>query len=519
MRIAFRSDSSHRIGLGHIKRCLALASALNELGVDTCFVCREHDSTSTIAQASGQQCLWLPAANRPLSSQTGDPPHAEWAGVSWLTDATETVQALTGLTPDWIVVDHYALDVRWHEAVSKALGARICVVDDLADRTLDAALLVDHNLHSNHRLKYEGRVAPSTPILGGPHYALLAADYARARRYEHRVAVQSIGIFMGGTDPDDVTSRAFLACRGAAGFQGPVEIVSLPGNPHHSKHLALADAWPPTRILPGLPDLRDFFARHDLQIGAGGGATWERCCIGVPTIACAIAPNQLTVLPQLAALGGARYVPSGQAMEAALGEAIKDIVNDPQGRSELSEHARRLVDGRGSVRVANVLELSISRQLRFRAANAGDEALLLGWANDPEVRRHAFTADPVKPQEHANWMRARLDDPGSFHIVIAESANGLPLGQVRFERDGAEWWIDYSLDEAFRGWGHGRPMLEGALRSLFDHTGSVPVCALVKQANQASVRTFESLGFEGTEVERKGLPCVAFSSLRTGSTS
>ena len=49
-----------------------------------------------------------------------------------------------------------------------------------------------------------------------------------------------------------------------------------------------------------------FFARHDLQVGAGGGATWERCCIGSPMVALVLAANQSMVVSALDCLGALR---------------------------------------------------------------------------------------------------------------------------------------------------------------------------------------------------------------------
>ena len=47
----------------------------------------------------------------------------------------------------------------------------------------------------------------------------------------------------------------------------------------------------------------DFFGRHDLQIGAGGGATWERCCVGAPSLTLPCSRNQQVVISALAELG------------------------------------------------------------------------------------------------------------------------------------------------------------------------------------------------------------------------
>ena len=42
MNITFRCDSSIEIGIGHVMRCLTLAHALKEYGIQCSFICREH---------------------------------------------------------------------------------------------------------------------------------------------------------------------------------------------------------------------------------------------------------------------------------------------------------------------------------------------------------------------------------------------------------------------------------------------------------------------------------------------
>src|SRR4029079_12716473 len=120
---------------------------------------------------------------------------AAWSGTSWTQDADETAAALRAFRPDWILVDHYAFDARWHERVAAVLGTRIAVIDDLADRSLAAQLVIDQNLHPDHTVKFSHKLRLPARMLGGPRYALLAPRYRNAPRYRFRRKVSSIGIF------------------------------------------------------------------------------------------------------------------------------------------------------------------------------------------------------------------------------------------------------------------------------------------------------------------------------------
>lgn len=515
MRVALRTDASGRIGTGHLRRCLSLARALNDEGVDTLFVCRRHDAVSAAIEAEGQRHAWLPEPPPGFIPQPDDPPHAGWAGLSWEQDARETAAALAGFAPDWVLVDHYALDARWHGALAAATSARIAAIDDLGDRPLAVELLIDQNLQPEGGGKYEGRLQAAARTLLGPRHALLAKAYAGAPRYRFRRRVQSIGIFMGGADPDDFGGRVLRACREAAGFGGPIELVSSRRSPHFDAHQALAQRWPATRVLAGLPDLAGFFARHDLQVGAGGGAAWERCCIGAPTLALQIAANQGAVLPQLAARGAVEWLQQPDPGIEAIGHALRGLLDEPRRRLALVRASRGLVDGRGSARVAAVLALAGGMPWRFRAAEAGDEGRLLAWANEPQVRRQAFDPATITPAGHHAWFQQRLARAERCLIVVACSPAGTPVGQVRFEREDDAWLIGYSLDAAHRGWGHGRRLMAGAIEFFRARQGGAALKALVKAENAASLGVFRRLGFAERPAIHEGHSCLEFRTTAT----
>jgi UDP-2,4-diacetamido-2,4,6-trideoxy-beta-L-altropyranose hydrolase len=479
--LVIRADGSAGIGSGHLRRCLALAKALRQCGAEVTLVTRALDAVAqeVLAQA-GLPVLWLPG-----------PPVGDDE------DARQTWDLSAASRPAVVLVDHYGLGAAWHASIRRASGARVVAIDDLADRPMAVDLLVDHNLRADAAADY-GRVLRSpAKILSGPGYALLDPAYADAPRHVPGDTVESIGIFMGGTDPAGAAVAALVACRERVGFAGTVEVVSSPVGPHHEELVRIAARWPGTAVLTGLPGLADFFRRHGLQLGAGGGAVWERCCIGPPTIACDIAPNQLSTLPAAEAAGALVWVRGGPGLADGLAQALRALLQDPARRHRLSAAAARLVDGQGSARVAAVIAALAGEELRIRPAGPGDEDLLLRWANDPAVRAQAFHPAPITPEQHHRWFAARLAAGSDCRLWIAEAANGLPAGQVRLERDGEAWEISYSLAADFRGMKLAHRLLAATLP---DDAGAKHLVARVKPGNMASVKVFERLGFEGETV-------------------
>ena len=46
-------------------------------------------------------------------------------------------------------------------------------------------------------------------------------------------------------------------------------------------------------------NIAEVMADYDIAIGAGGGTTWERCCLGMPSLVTTLATNQSEIVKTL----------------------------------------------------------------------------------------------------------------------------------------------------------------------------------------------------------------------------
>ena len=505
MRVGIRVDASVAIGTGHLRRCMTLAAALASKGADVRFVVRRHDAVAEVAlRSQAFSVAWLDAPAAPQGSPTSSAAgvaHEHWAGVGWSEDAAETAGALAGFRPDWLIVDHYSFDARWHDQVRDRLGCKVMAIDDLADRSLSVDVLLDANFAEDHAGKYAGRLTRKCRLLGGPRFALLSAEYKTAPRYRFHSDVRSIGVFMGGTDPDGVSARVLRACREDAGFLGPIEVVSTSANPHLEHLRAACAASADTTLLLDLPDLGAFYARHDLQIGAGGTATYERCCVGAPTIALAVASNQLAVVPALAAGGVLRaarlsHEPEADILATAphLGDVVRDLVAHPEARRELSQRGMRLVDACGADRVATCL---LGGSLSLRRATLEDGEQLHAWRNHPDVRAVSGNGEAIPLGHHMNWLAHKIAADDSWLYVAELGATA--IGSIRFDRlpDGL-LEVSLYLDPDLLGLGLGPHLLLAGERAVMaEAPGCTRFAASVLPDNQVSARLFLKCGYSG----------------------
>lgn len=82
-------------------------------------------------------------------------------------------------------------------------------------------------------------------------------------------------------------------------------------------------------------------------------------------------------------------------------------------------------------------------------------------------------------------------------MYIAETADGLPVGQVRFDCTLDGWEIGASLDPVARGRGLALPVFRAAMAKLVrSENVKATIVGRVKFDNGPSRRVFERLGFE-----------------------
>lgn len=498
----FRVDSSTRMGTGHLMRCLTLAEALREQrNVQPRAVCREHVGHMTqILESQGVAVSVLPAPVADESASDSED-YSKWLGVTERDDALQTITAFHGDRVDWLIVDHYGLSAEW-ESILREHSGSLMVIDDLANRPHDCDVLLDQTLSSGGTTRYQSLVPATCNLLIGPRFALLRSDYLSYRR-RHRARdghVRQVLVFFGGTDPHCLTQLAITALSRPEFRHIEVDAVVGPNYPDRDALEEVAAARPFTRIHGPRPHLADLMWATDLAIGAGGTTTWERMCLGLPSLVISTAENQEASCRTLAEAGLIFYLGRHeQVTEQLFTDAFNAAVRDREALMRSSSLGEALVDGWGAHRVVECMMPTPRDQLRLRRAAAEDVLLYFQWANEPEVRRHAIHTDAIPIDAHRRWFAAKLASKDSHLFVML--AGELPVGQIRFDLQNGEAVIDYSIDVAFRGRGWAKVLVRLGMRELSSY-GHTAFRADVKVQNAPSIAVFRSLGF--SEARRSG---------------
>jgi UDP-2,4-diacetamido-2,4,6-trideoxy-beta-L-altropyranose hydrolase len=359
MNVVFRADASLQIGTGHVMRCLTLARGLADRGHQCQFITRLHPGN--LVDYIGQSGFPVHVLNAPGNTLRQDPEYeyARWLGVSQNEDATECKPIVDRIQPDWVVVDHYGLGVDW-QTVLAGFG-RTMVIDDLANRQHDCDLLLDQTFgRSEH--DYRNLVSPETRLLCGAEYAMLRKEFSELRPYslDRRKSgdLDHLLVTMGGVDKDNATEQVLNALRDS-GLPEHCKLTVVMGN--HAPWLAsvqnAADKLPwSTEVRVGVRDMAALIAECDAAIGAAGATSWERCCLGLPTIMVVVAENQRDVALGLSRAGAAFVIGSLEKVSEDLPVAVNRLASSREYCSAMGTRAASIVDGFGVDRVVAEME-------------------------------------------------------------------------------------------------------------------------------------------------------------------
>lgn len=357
MNVVFRVDASLEMGSGHVMRCLTLAKALREHGHHCLFIGREHPGNlNGLVRDQGFEVYGLPPGNE----RDDDLFHSHWLGASQIEDQQQCRQVISELRPDWLVVDHYALDERWESAVVP-VGCRALVIDDLADRHHQCDLLLDQNL-GRCADQYLPWVPVNCCVLAGPAYALLRSEFAELRPaslLRRATALpREILLTLGGVDLDNYTGailEALKRCDLPDDIRFTVVMGATAPNLDSVRSIAKGCPWP-VEVLSGIKDMASRMADADLAIGAGGGTSWERCCLGLPTLLVVLAENQRPAGNALQATGAVQLIDVTAELSSQLNEAFKRLLS-ASALTPMVRASSQIADGHGVSRVISLMEI------------------------------------------------------------------------------------------------------------------------------------------------------------------
>jgi UDP-2,4-diacetamido-2,4,6-trideoxy-beta-L-altropyranose hydrolase/UDP-4-amino-4,6-dideoxy-N-acetyl-beta-L-altrosamine N-acetyltransferase len=447
MKVIIRVDASLKMGTGHVMRCLTLAKVLKENGGDVEFICRKHEGnlidkirSSGLVVHELEVCKEIEFGNKSA--------HSHWLGATQQQDADDCIDIFKAKNIDWLVVDHYSLDEQWQKRL-KPYCKKLMVIDDLADRKHQCDILLDQTF-GRQQEDYSGRVPEGCELLLGSEYALLRPEFAKWRTYSlarrSKPEFKQLLVNMGGVDVDNITEKVLDELK-ISNLPNDLHITVVMGGaaPYLENVKSKAITLPcKTEVKVDVGNMAEIMANSDIAIGAAGSTTWERCCLGLPTIQIVIAKNQQFLAETLACRNIVK-----------LAKEIKEITylleNSSEWAKDVGNSALEICDGMGSHKVFNKTtdrkifldEFGEVDLCNYVNLNENDKLQALNMRNHPQIKKWMHNRDSISEEDHFGFIKNLEIDMERRYFLVKQKDN--IIGSINFSKINFENSVDLGI--------------------------------------------------------------------------
>jgi UDP-2,4-diacetamido-2,4,6-trideoxy-beta-L-altropyranose hydrolase len=523
MHITFRVDSSTIIGYGHVMRCLTLAHALldesntiNKTDIDQSllisFICRDHQGhINQLILDAHFNLLQLPAVEQKINPKST----GSWLGTSVEQDVQQSITQVKSLPfIDLLIVDHYAIDHKWHKLM-KPYYHKLLVLDDLANRLLDCDYLLDQTFNRDKE-SYLALVPAHCQLLLGQDYILLRNEFsllkeqAQRRRQqsdnqgESRLNLANILITMGGTDPENLSQLALLSIRELikALPKVTVNVVISDQSVHLASLTIFCNEHTWANLIINSRNMADLMLSADIAIGASGGTAWERCCLGLPSLTTVNAENQQLIAQNLAQAGATINLGWYQHVTTkAIISAINQLVNNENFYDKMTDACFNICDGQGAKKVAEQL-ISIPNEIELKLAQSENCELVYRWQSNKQVRKYARNPNIPKWEEHIEWYDSCLQDPNRMLYLLYDYQQSI-VGLLRLDHllVNNHARHTYEISIIVSPVHQGKGIAVSALKKMKTLHRNATYTATIQDKNISSQKAFAKVGFQQVSPE------------------
>ena len=482
-KILIRADASREIGIGHVMRCLALAQGWQDyLGGKVFFVLGTR--APTLENRLIREGIEVIHIGSPLGS---------------VEDASKTALLARENGAHWIVVDGYHFGAEYQKTIKDA-GLSLLFIDDYghtdhyyADIVLNQNIYADMSLYKNYE--------PYTRFLLGAKYALLRREFLAWTEHKRDIPdiARKVLITFGGSDPDNVTLKVIEALKKIEIDR--LDVITVVGgvNQNYKTIRQSVKERPGFSVRKDVNNMPELMAWADVAISAGGSTCWELVFMGLPSILCPVAENQMSNVRFLKSKGLVKCIRTDDISNLEVtAKKITNLLISHNERNLLSQNMKRLVVGEGSRCIFMHMG---EKKIQLRRVKKSDCKIIWEWVNDPVVRNSAFRQDTIPWNEHEQWFKEKISNPNCIIFILSSRQKKL-IGQIRFDVKDGNAEVDVSIDKKFRECGMGSYLIMEGVRKFVELTKIFRIHAHIKSHNITSIRSFEKSNFKITNMTR-----------------
>ena len=344
--VLFRVEAGPEIGLGHLQRSLSLAAALREAAVGSRFLLSGSPQNVAYVARLGFSGRVIEAT--PWTEQ----------------DVQQTIQEAARSEAGAVVVDSRRVPGEYLANLRES-GFVVIVRDDLARIPLPAHILINGNADAK-QLSYP-LDGGGTMFLLGPEYAVLPSDFWNPVARSVSRTVREVLVLLGGEDPHGMMPGLLRLLDELPGDFTVTAVIGPFFQNRGEIQKTVAGSRRTLRLMEAPACLYDSMWMADCAISGAGQTLYELACVGCPTLAIPLGPDQEGQMEAFERAGFIESVEKGMDGDfpTRVRQALLRLLGDSSLRASMAKAGQRLVDGQGAHRVVQaILPMVSTREVK-----------------------------------------------------------------------------------------------------------------------------------------------------------
>lgn len=328
--ILFRVEATPALGMGHFVRCLSLAEKLKDStsDIDLTFVTSSNAIGDRI-KSCDYGLIGLPLSVNMIKE------------VKYYKKYLKKAVCVTDV-PN--IPEEYI-------KVLKENNCAVISIDDGSETMFYSDILINPNLKPFAHHAHSSR----TQYYNGAKYIILKEAFEKFTGKKKRIKEKAESLFVcfGGGDKGNITHRIVNNII-KTGLNAIVVIGMF--YPYRDELIKSVDGYKNIEIVTNANNMDELIDKADLAIISGGTLLHETCAVGTPAIVICQNQDQNTESGFFAQNHAAINLGVfDQINEEVVCDTIHDLIIDHNMRKLLSENAKRLIDVKGTDRIARII--------------------------------------------------------------------------------------------------------------------------------------------------------------------
>lgn len=325
-KVAIICDCGKKSGLGHIRRCLAIAKELQKRKIEIVFIIPKHENSKKAIERQGFIAKFAETKN-----------------------AKKLIEKIKENNIQKTIIDSYIISEGVLKKLKEGINSlKILKITDYPAKKSFADFLLNGNAYA----KKENYPEKSKVFLG-LKYFLRNPEFGAVKKCNGSVSkIPKTVLCFGGSDLNNLTLKTLTALEEK--IQNALEITVICG-PNYSFCRELEKFAENSKnkilILKNPANMAKVFEGKEVSVVGSSITAYESISMGLPSIAIAQVPNQKMVAKGLR--GKNLAIALDKFSKKSFETAFKKILSDKMFRKKLSTNGKAEIDGFGAKRVCS----------------------------------------------------------------------------------------------------------------------------------------------------------------------